>query len=185
VAASLEVARLLKGHTLRRTLRVCSFGAEEMLSEGSRWYVMVAGGAKDVSFVVNNDGSSARIGVTGLHLTGTASMTRWFKRAAARAKMPLEVIEDVCPFSDQFPFNAQGIPSAWFYRQTTTAGRHYHHTVQDTLGVVSFEQIARLAAFEADFILRLANASRLPFPTVFDEKVRREVRKARKAWMTI
>jgi Zn-dependent M28 family amino/carboxypeptidase len=180
----LEVARLLKGQKLRRTLRICSFGAEEMLSEGSRWYVTAAGGAKNVSFVVNNDSVSSRVGVTGLHLTGTSAMTAWFKRAAARAKMPFEFIEDVCPFSDQFPFNAQGIPSAWLYRETITSGRHYHHTVHDTLGMISFEYIARLAAFEADFLLRLANASSFPFPANFNKEVQQEVSKARKAWMT-
>lgn len=59
-----------------------------------------------------------------------------------RAALRFRFREEVTPFSDHFPFNAAGVPSLWFYRETLGSGRHFHHTVQDTPAAVSFDVIA-------------------------------------------
>ena len=48
VAVALQVAAILTRRNLRpkRTVRFCSFGAEEQLSEGARWYAFESGKAR-------------------------------------------------------------------------------------------------------------------------------------------
>jgi hypothetical protein len=184
VATVLQVAALLLRSKLRPrwTLRFCSFGAEEQLSEGARWCAFESGLAGPVRFVLNTDSAGSRCGTTGIYVTGDAELTGWLRRQARRAPLQLKIIEELCPFSDQFPFNCQGVPSLWFYRQTTAAGRHYHHTVRDTLAEISLDQLARLAEFQAALVRQLSRRAEWPFRRRFPPPLKKEVAAARKRW---
>jgi len=187
VAAMLRIAEVLRSlqgsKRAWRTIRFCSFGAEEQLSEGARWYAFESGEAEDVRFVLNNDSAGARVGATGVHVTGPSALADWVSRRAKRSPLQFRIAEDVSPFSDQFPFNTKGAPSLWFYRRTTAGGRHYHHTVRDGLAEVSFEYIARLAEFEARLIRELACVKRWPFPTRFPAELKSQLAEARRDWL--
>ncbi len=183
VAGNLLLARQLRGaRGLRHTIRLCAFGAEEQLSEGARWYAFKSGLARDVRFVIQNDGIGARAGVLMARATGAPELAHWLRRLGRRAAFPLKVVEEVCPFSDHFPFNALGASSVWFARQPTSAGRHYHHTVRDGLAEVSPQRVADLMRFEAAALLALARAERWPFPRAFPDALRREVEVCRRDW---
>ena len=167
----------------RRTIRFCSFGAEEQLSEGARWYALESGGATDVRFVLNSDTGGARVGTSGILVTGSSDLAEWARSQARRSALQFTVTEDIGPFSDHFPLNVAGAPSLCFSRRTLAAGRHFHHTVRDTPAEVSFGHIARLAEFQAGLIRKLAWSRRFPFPTSFPPKLKRRTAQARKDWL--
>jgi hypothetical protein len=185
VAVVLQVASLLAARGLRprHTIRFCSFGAEEQLSEGSRWYALESGQAEGVRFVINTDSVGARCGTTDVFIAGGDALLAWFRDQSQRSELQFKPIREFCPFSDQFPFNCRGVPSLWFCRYTITAGRHFHHTVRDTLSEVSFDRMAALAAFQADLVQELASAARFPFPASLPAKMQQEIAATRKAWM--
>ena len=183
VAAMLRIAGALAGRGKPRlTIRFCSFGAEEVLSEGARCYALESGGARGVKFVLNNDAMGARVGTTQIHVTGAPALAQWVKRYADRETMQFKILEEICPFSDQFAFNAAGIPSIWFFRPTCATGRHYYHTVRDSLAQMSFDVIARLAEFQAKLVRRLAFGRDLPFASRLRGKLRREAEAAAARW---
>ena len=185
VAVALEIARLLRERELtpRHTLRFCSFGAEEQLSEGARWYAFESGLARNVRMVVNSDSCGAWCGTTGIHVTGNGQLLQWVRRKTQRSPLQFKILEEICPFSDQFPFNCLGAQSLWFYRQTLATGRHFHHTVRDTLAEVSMEQLARLAGFQAGLVERLAKREEWPFSVEFPTETRQALNEARKKWL--
>lgn len=184
VAMALRIAELLVGERRpRRTIRFISFGSEEMLSEGARWYALESGEADDVRFVLNNDSVGARVGTTSVHITGHPSLAAWTARQIRKSPLPFALQSDVIPFSDQFPFNVLGVPSYWFYRTTTTSGRHFHHTVRDSLAEISFDYLGRLADFQVGLVRQLANGARLPFTAPLPPKLKAQIARAKKEWM--
>jgi len=166
VAVLLEIARALarEGRRPLRTVRFCTFGAEEVLSEGARAYALDQRGARGVRFVLNNDSVGARVGTMDVSVAGPSELASWIRRRARRTPLQFRIHEEITPFSDHFPFNAAGSPSLWFYRQTLASGRHFHHTVLDTPAAVSFDRIAELAGFQTELVRELAFAARWPFP---------------------
>lgn len=185
VAAGLLLARRLRGaRRLRSTIRICSFGAEEQLSEGARWYAFESGLAQNVRFVVQNDGVGIRAGVTLARATGPSLLADWLRRCARRSPMQLKVVEELSPFSDHFPFNCLGAPSVWFTRQSTSSGRHYHHTIHDGFAEISLRRIVELVDFEASLLLTLARAERWPFPCDFAPSLRREMAVLKHDWFS-
>lgn len=185
VAAMLEIARALtkvRG-VPRRTVRFCSFGAEELLSEGSRAYALVSGGARNVCFVLNNDSMGARVGSTDVCVTGPAELGAWLRRRAGQVPLQFRVGDEISPFSDHFPFNAAGVPSLWFYRPTLTTGRHFHHTTRDSLAGLSLDLVADMAAFQASLVRELAFAARLPFPASLPPLLAARISRAAEEWL--
>ncbi|MEA3401560.1 MAG: M20/M25/M40 family metallo-hydrolase [Armatimonadota bacterium] len=53
-----------------------------------------------------------------------------------------EVLEEVSPYSDMFPFNARGAPSVWLHRMNQAGTRYFHHSHLDDLQSISSEVIA-------------------------------------------
>jgi aminoglycoside 3-N-acetyltransferase len=183
VAGGLLLAKKLRGaRGLRHTLRICSFGAEEQLSEGARWYAFESGLARDVRFVVQNDGIGVRAGTTLARVTGATLLADWLRDRARRSPLQVKVVEEVSPFSDHFPFNCLGAPSVWFTRCSTTAGRTHHHGVRDGFAEISLTRVAELMEFQAKLLLDLARAERWPFPTDFSPALRREMAVLRHEW---
>ena len=185
VAVTLQVAAMLSRNKLRpkRTVRFCSFGAEEQLSEGARWYAIESGKAQNVRFVLNNDSVGARLGTTHVCAAGGERLVEWFRGEAGRSPLQFKVVEELIPFSDHFPLTCLGASSLWFYRQTTAGGRHFHHTVRDTLGEMSPDHLAALAAFEAAMVERLSQADTLPFGKRFSADMKKTINDAKANWL--
>lgn len=185
VAALLEIARGLAGDGRKplHTVRFCSFGAEEQLSEGARAYAILSGGAHGVRFALNNDSIGAWTGSTDVCVTGSAELASWLRLRARRTPLQFRVAEDVNPFSDQFPFNAAGVPSLWFYRPTLTTGRHFHHTVRDTPAAVSCDLVAEMAAFQTSLVRELAYKPRWPFPSRMPPALAARIAREAEEWL--
>jgi aminoglycoside 3-N-acetyltransferase len=185
VAVTLQAAAMLVGKKLRpkRTVRFCSFGAEEQLSEGARWYAFESGKAKNVRLVLNNDSVGARLGTTHVYAAGGEGLAEWFRGEAGRSAMQFKVVEELNPFSDHFPLTCLGASSLWFFRQTMAGGRHFHHTVRDTLGEIAPDYLAELAAFEAAIVERLSQANTLPFGKRFSAEMKKTIKDAKEKWL--
>jgi len=185
VAVTLQAAAMLVRNKLRpkRTVRFCSFGAEEQLSEGARWYAFESGKAHNVRLVLNNDSVGARLGTTHVYAAGGDGLVEWFRGEAGRSAMQFKVVEELSPFSDHFPLNCLGASSLWFFRQTMAGGRHFHHTVRDTLGEISPDYLAALAAFEAALVERLSQADTLPFVRRFSAEIKKTIKHAKENWL--
>jgi aminoglycoside 3-N-acetyltransferase len=184
VALLLHLARVLtRDGKPRRTIRFCSFGAEEMLSEGARYHALLSGQAAGVKLVINNDGVGARVGTTQVHVTGPDALARWVARRTRQATGQFKLAPGVFEFGDQFPFNVAHVPSLWFYRVTMPDARHFHHTVRDSLAEISFAGLAALAAFEAELVRTPAFSRDLPFRAEMPAAMRRRIKRLAQAWL--
>ena len=68
----------------------------------------------------------------------------------------MDVGEYLVPFSDQFPFTLQGLPSAFIHTSGDRGPRGWGHTSADTLDKVSVQAIRLAAATIARMALRVA-----------------------------
>ncbi|MGC9316685.1 MAG: M20/M25/M40 family metallo-hydrolase [Armatimonadota bacterium] len=72
-----------------------------------------------------------------------------------------EVLEEVSPYSDMFPFNARGAPSVWLHRMNQAGTRYFHHSHLDDLQSISAEVIA----MHANATAHLAHTAAFTDPT--------------------
>jgi hypothetical protein len=166
VVCLLALARALARARLPRTVRLISFGAEEQLSVGSFAYVrqhrvMPSG----VGVVVNFDSVSSPLGHWIMSVPGNASLARHAQRRLAARGLEVEVLPEITPFSDQFPFNRVGVPSLWFMRTNFPGGRWQHHSIHDSLQNVSIPEVQRLLGAVYPLIHSLGSRAKWPFPS--------------------
>ena len=62
-----------------------------------------------------------------------------------------------CPYTDQFPFAACGVPGIWLYRPNCASGLYYHHRVDNTPDVIDFRQSAVALNASMEIMSFLAN----------------------------
>jgi Zn-dependent M28 family amino/carboxypeptidase len=167
VVCLLALARAKAGVRLQRTVRLISFGAEEQLSVGSFAYVRRHRVTpKDVGLVVNFDSVSSPLGHWVMSVPGNTALARYAKRRLAAGGLDVEVLPEITPFSDQFPFNRNGVPSLWFMRTNFPGGRWQHHSTHDALENVSTDEVRRLLVVVHPFIKSLALQTKWPFLSV-------------------
>jgi len=176
MAAMLECARRLRSADRRHTLRFIGFGAEEQLSVGSTRYVREQVRDLDrAGFVCNFDSLAAWLGLSKVMCTGTPDLETYVKGIIAERLRFGEVYADACPYQDQFPFAAHGIPGVWFTRQTHLGGYWYHHSAHNSLENCSVEQIARTAAAACEVLRPLAARAEWPFPRRVSPELREKI----------
>lgn len=164
VTSTLELARLFVSQRPLRTIKFCSFGWEENLSEGSRQYVAnPANQAEKTAMMLNIDSIGGWMGNDHVYVTGGAQMRAWLKRHLTQQRFVCGINPEVSPFSDQYPFNLVGVPSLWFYRTNFPGGRWYHHAKGDTPEVLNFAHLARTVDLLAALLGDLAQSAELPF----------------------
>ncbi len=166
VVCVLELARLLAGRPLRRTLRFISFGTEEQLSVGSAAYVRAHGRAiaRSTGLVVNFDSVSSPLGHVELSCVGHDALATQAMRQLARGGLDPVLRREVTPFVDNFPFNRADVPSLWFMRTNSSGGRWQHHSPHDTLENVSVGEVSRLLRAVRPLITTFADQARWTFP---------------------
>ncbi|HXK60972.1 MAG TPA: M28 family metallopeptidase [Acidobacteriota bacterium] len=185
VAAVLELARLFAGAAPGRTLRFISYGAEEQLSEGARHYAATTPDIKRIQFVLNTDSIGAWMGHTGIYCAGPAELPRLIEELNRATGFPGHVSLELSPFSDHFPLNLCGIPAVWYYRQTFAAARHYHHSAQETLEVVSPRVLESTIRHQAALLDRFANDETLPCPRRLTQRQQKQLRRMAGEWMGV
>ena len=82
---------------------------------------------------------------------------------------------DPCPYTDQCPFAACGVPGIWLYRKNCFAGNYYHHRIDNTPDIIGFEEAAKLVHTAADLLTDLADRENInPFcgiPIPFQSRI--------------
>ncbi|MCX6992367.1 MAG: M28 family peptidase [Kiritimatiellaeota bacterium] len=176
--ALLELARILSGLKLKRTVRLISFGAEEQLSMGSAEYVRVHRNEIERSgvFMFNLDSYGSLMGWTEVNYNGDKAIERLLKSCFKRQNIYVHYASGVVPYTDQFAFAAAGVPGLWVYRKNCEAGRFFHHRHDDTVKMLSMELIARHINAAAEFISNLADAETMPFKKKIPDKQAAEIR---------
>lgn len=165
VAGILELARVLAARPRRRAIRIVSFGAEEQLSVGSARYVRQHrdGLQRRGRLVFNLDSYGSWMGWTELVTNGPPELETHAGRAFRSRDCPVRVLGDIVPYADHFPFVAAGIPGITLFRSNCTAGRFFHHRVDDDPSRLSYRQMARLLDAAAAWLGDLADAEEIPF----------------------
>jgi hypothetical protein len=185
VAVVLELARLFAQTKPRRTLRFISYGAEEQLSEGAKYYALNAADRDQIQMVLNADAIGAWMGQTKIHLTGPPALEKMINQISRKQHYPVKISREISPFSDHFPLNCFGVPSIWYYRPTYSAARHFHHSVLETPEVVSPAVLARTLTHQAAVLDLVANQKKLPFPRSIPSGQMKELKKMGKQWAGI
>ena len=157
-ASVVELARILSGKKLKRTLRLISFGAEEQLSVGSASYVRRHREeiARRGRFMFNIDGSGSAIGWLSMIYNGSAKHEALLRDVFNQHDFYFKLSRDLCPYTDQFPFAAAGVPGLWLTRCNCTSGVFYHHRHDDTLENLDFTLAARQLDAVAAFLVKIA-----------------------------
>ena len=177
---AMEAARLLRGTPLKRTVRFAGYGVEERLSVGSSRHYQNRrkNGMTRAVFGYNADSCSAAMGVNRLTVNGPAALVRLVKKTAADAQFSANVVQDICPYSDQFALNMLDVPTVWTYRPTLTSGNWFFHSQHDRLDAVSVDVMARQVGYACELVRRIGNADKLPFKKELPAKQRRQVEEA-------
>ena len=175
IALITEVARLLAGKKRRRTIRFVGVGMEERLSVGAFHHAQRTL-QKNTALALNFDSVAALLGCNQWHVCGHTGLKRYMKQRVQRLRFPAEVLSTVTPYSDHFPFNMLGIPSAWLYRPSHAAGTWYFHSARNVLANVSTEVIAQAASFTARIVHELAEMKTWPFPKTIPAATMKEIR---------
>ena len=159
-AAVVELARLLSTTKHRRGYRLCSFGAEEQLSLGSASYVRRHREelAKNGLFMCNFDSFGSALGWDNFTLNATEDVHRLIKKCFNSKDIYYNVSNAPCPYTDQFPFAAAGVPGIWISRVNCTAGLFYHHRIDNTPDKIDFTMSAKHVEASAMLLDALANA---------------------------
>lgn len=164
VVALLALARALAGRKLSRTVRFLSFGTEEQLSVGADAYVRAHRvTARQVGLVVNFDSIASPLGHYGLSVAGENELATFAMRQLTKNGFAAQVVREITPFADQFPFNRVEVPSLYFFRSNFPGGRWQHHSRHDTLDNVSLAALTRCVAGAASLIETLATRRVWPF----------------------
>jgi len=158
IVAASEVARALAAQpgALGGTVRFVAFGAEELGMVGSYAYAAShRSELDDLRFIFNLDcvGTS---GPLGLYLQNCGELTPVLRRLGHAMGADFTVNEALVPFSDQFPFTLEGVPSA-FIATGGSGPRGWGHTAADTLDKVDVRAIRNAAAAVARLAVRVAN----------------------------
>lgn len=166
VMCVLELARILAPEARRRTIRLISFGAEEQLSVGSAAYVRTHRRElkRTTGLVINFDSVSSPLGHFEMSCVGSDALATRAMRVLSQHDLDAVLRREVTPFVDNFPFNSAGLPSLYFGRANSTAGRWQHHSRHDTLENVSVEEVVRLLRGVTPLIVQLSREARWMFP---------------------
>ncbi len=182
VAAVLELARVFAATSPRRTLRFISYGTEEQLSEGAKFYALEANDLERIQFVLNVDSIGAVLGKTGIYYCGPSEIERTIKPINDALGFEAHLIRELSPFSDHFPLNCCGIPAVWYYRTTYVAARHYHHSVLESLDILSPGVLERTIRQQAALLDCLANSDPCPIPRQIPKNQMNVLRKWAREW---
>jgi len=183
VASVIELARVFADGGAHRTLRFISYGNEEQLSEGARFYAASVQDAENIQLGINIDAVGAWMGKTEVFCNGSRSLRALVERTNRDTGFPGHIITEICPFSDHFPLNTIGVPTVWYYRPTFVAARHFHHSAQETIEVVSPQILEATIRNQVALLEIVANQHPLPFKRAFSMTQRKKLAKFSKDWM--
>jgi aminopeptidase YwaD len=155
---------------LKRTIRIISFGCEEIGLLGS-WnhcdQYGKPGSNETLMFMVNLDGAGrGKGGMEQVIVTGDDDeLVNYFEGLGGELNYEFPVTSGLSAHSDHFPYFLNGYPSATLRSQDATAGmigRGYGHTEADTVDKVTIRGLQMSAVLVARLAARLANDDDFP-----------------------
>ena len=162
-AAIVEMARLLSKKPHKRTFRLCSFGAEEQLSYGSACYVRAHW--EEISekgvFMCNFDSFGSAMGWGEFTVNGSDALRKLIKETYNENDVYYVETTEACPYTDQFPFAACGVPGIWLLRKNCPLGLFYHHRFDNTPDKIGFDTAAQYVEASAKLVEKLADVEDL------------------------
>ena len=159
-AAIVELARILSQKPHKRTFRLCSFGAEEQLSYGSASYVRAhwAEIAEKGIFMCNFDTFGSLMGWYEFTVNAALPMRQLLKNIFNKNDIYYSECIEPCPYTDQFPFAACGVPGCWLFRKNCTSGIFYHHRIDNTPDKIGFDTAAQVVKAAGELLANLADS---------------------------
>lgn len=175
-AAVIELARVLSARPHRRSFRLVSFGAEEQLSAGSAAYVRRhrAELEKNGVFMCNFDSMGSALGWNVFTVSADEKLRGFMKKTFNAHGVWYRETTEPCPYTDQFPFAACGVPGVYIGRSNCEAGHFFHHRADNVPEYIGFDTAAELIGTAAEFLSLLADADDVSaFRTIPPEDRRR------------
>ena len=162
-ASVVELARLLSARPHRRTIRLISFGAEEQLSVGSVSYVRAHWDEieRDGVFMCNFDSCGSAMGWAEFTINANQELRELISETYHSHGVYYKELLEACPYTDQFPFAACGVPGIWLFRRNCQGGIFYHHRLDNTPDKIDFGVSSQLVEASADLIVRLSEAEEI------------------------
>jgi Zn-dependent M28 family amino/carboxypeptidase len=173
VCVVMEAARAVAKHTgsLRRTIRFCCFGGEEVGLNGSTGYVLGhSDELKDIAIMINCDaaGISGKTGHSFV-VNGSEDLVGYLEKildsigAFDRGKEVPKVVHSTASNGDHWPFYMLGVPTAHFRDvPPDPVDRLYSHTAADTVDKVDPKGMNDAAIVLALTLVSLANEEHIP-----------------------
>lgn len=158
-ACVIELARLLGARPHKRTFRLISFGAEEQLSLGSASYTRKHRDeiTRNGIFMCNFDSMGSALSWAEFTVNANAELCQKITEVCNRNNIYFVPHTDPCPYTDQFPFAACGVPGIWINRKDCAAGNYYHHRADNTPDIIGFDQSAGMVHAAAALLSELAD----------------------------
>ncbi len=186
VACALAVAEAIADAELQHPVYFVSFGTEEQLSQGSFVFVdEPANRAEQLDLVLNVDGQGCWTGENEIYLTGSPELHRYMRGQMTDHGWAGVIRDEPDGFSDHFPFICKGVPAAWFHRRNCAGGRWFHHSIHETVAVLSPRVLADCANLVADLAVDVAGRADPPFPREFPQETKDAVRRVAEGWLKV
>lgn len=134
------------------------FGAEEVGLVGSEYLAEVRN-QSDVKAVLNNDGV-CRGRTLALYDHGFEGLRAAVNDVADQYNHPVEVIPELGPHSDHWPFVQRGVPGYHAMSKTDDEGRGWGHTYADTLDKLEIRNLRESAILLTELVVELADNDR-------------------------
>lgn len=165
VAAVLEAVRAIAAArpSLRRTIRVAFWSAEEIGLLGSRAYVQKhRDELKHIRLYFNVDSLPAGR-AKGIVTCGWPQFAPFLHRVARQIAYPLPFADQVNAHSDHYTFFLRGVPAVSLGNlEKLPEGRGFGHTAADTTDKVDSRDVQEAAAVLARLLVRFADAQHWP-----------------------
>lgn len=169
----LETARALSKHgtPLKRTIRFCCFGSEELGLNGSTGYILNhTDEIKNIELMINTDavGISAKTG-HGFEVCGPQELVSYLDQVLNRLgtfdrswELP-KVTQRISAYSDHWPFYMLGVPTAHFCDMPPDpVDLLYSHTTADTVDKVDPKGLKDAALILALTIMQISDEEEVP-----------------------
>ena len=156
-AMVVEVARALARREAELDTRVhcLVYGAEEVGLVGSN-HDAARRDHDSIRAIVNNDGV-VRDRTLECYTHGFDDLADAAHRVADRMDHPIDVLPELNPPSDHWPYVAHGVPGYHVRADTGDAGRGWGHTYADTLDKLSVRDLREQAILLTELVVELAD----------------------------
>ena len=156
-AMVVEVARALARREVELDTRVhcLVYGAEEVGLVGSN-HDAARRDHDNIRAIVNNDGV-VRDRTLECYTHGFDDLADAAHRVADRMDHPIDVLPELNPHSDHWPYVARGVPGYHVRADTGDAGRGWGHTYADTLDKLSVRDLREQAILLTELVVELAD----------------------------